>query len=473
MKKTTQGGILIGDQRRPKIGLLPLMLELYDESAPELKPRQAQFARQIADVLSSDVEISAVPICNTRPQVDAAIADFEGEGCEGIIVVHLSYAPSLISASALTRTSLPVLLFNTTPAPKMDIDLTPEDIMENHGIHGVQDLANILLRAGKTYHIISGYLSDRCVTERVLSWCRAALTARFWREMRVGLIGSPFEGMGDFSVDLTSLQAVVGPQVVRISPREVAELAKQVSPEQVQAEVEADRQQFAPVADLDPELHAISVRAGLGLFRAVHKHDLDALAMHFMAFNDLPEIGAVPFLGISKLQAMGIGYAGEGDVACASLVTAMARYFGKAGFTEMFCPDWEGNQILMAHMGECNPILAGEKPILKSVPFPYGELSEPVIAVAGMAPGPATLVNLVCVEQGTFRLTAVEVAVSDFPVLDLAMPHFKIQLPLPLGEFLTKYSEEGGIHHLSIVPDHLTEEVRILSELVGLEYKLI
>ncbi len=463
----------MGDQRRPKIGLLPLMLELYDESAPELKLHQAQFARQIADVLSSAAEVSQAAVCNTRAQVDAAVADFEGEGCEGIIVVHLSYAPSLISASALTRTSLPVLLFNTTPAPKIDAGLTREDVMQNHGIHGVQDLANILLRAGKTYHIVSGHISIPGVVEKVLRWCRAALVVKFLRQMRVGLIGQPFEGMGDFSVDLTALQTVVGPQVVRISPREVAELAQQVPREHVQVEAEADRQQFAPVADLDPELHAISVRAGLGLSAAIQKYDLDALAMHFMAFNDLPKIGAVPFLGISKLQALGIGYAGEGDVACASLVAAMAQYSGKAAFTEMFCPDWGGNQILMAHMGECNPLLAREKPILKSVPFPYGELTDPVIAVGGMAPGSATLVNLVCVGQGTFRLTAAEVAVSDFPVLDLAMPHFKIQPPLPLGEFLTKYSEAGGSHHLAIVPGHLAEEVRILAELVGLEYELI
>jgi len=459
----------MGDQRRPKIGLLPLMLELYDESAPELKPHQAQFARQIADILSSDIEVSQAAVCNTREQVDAAVANFEGNGCEGIIVVHLSYAPSLISASALTRTSLPVLLLNTTPAPRMDADLTLEDIMQNHGIHGVQDLANILLRAAKTYHIVSGHISNPGVVEKVLRWCRAALVVRFWRQMRVGLIGQPFEGMGDFSVDLTALQEVVGPQVVRVSPREVAELAQQVPPEQVQAEVESDREQFAPVADLDPHLHAISARAGLGLSAAVQKYDLDALAMHFMAFNDVPEIGAVPFLGISKLQALGIGYAGEGDVACASLVAAIAQYFGQAGFTEMFCPDWEGNQILMAHMGECNPVLAAEKPILKSVPFPYGELTEPVIAMAGMARGPATLVNLVCVGQGRFRLTAAQVEVTDFPVMDITMPHFKIRPSIPLGKFLSKYSQAGGSHHLAIVPGHLAEEVGILAELAGLE----
>ncbi|MGD8239930.1 MAG: hypothetical protein PVH68_15345 [Armatimonadota bacterium] len=461
------------DGHKPMMGILPLMLELYDRSAPELKPRQAEFVGQIAAALGDDTEVASADVCNTRQQVEAAVRDFEARDCDGIIVIHLSYAPSLISASALTRCSLPLLLLNTTPAASMGADLVREDIMRNHGIHGVQDLANILLRAGKAYHIVSGHMSDPSVAEDTLRWCRAAMTAGFLRRVRVGRIGDPFEGMGDFSVDLTALQTVVGPQVVLVPPREVAELAQEVPAEQVEAEVEADRERFAPVPGLDAKLHATSVRAGLGLAAAVEKHELDAISMHFMAFNDVPAIGAVPFLGISKLQAQGIGYAGEGDVACASLVAAMARCFGQAGFTEMFCPDWEGNHVFMAHMGECNPNLAAERPVLKSAPFPYGELQEPVVAVGGMAPGPATLANLVCIGEGDFRLTVAEVEVADFPVLDITMSHFKIRPGMPLGDFLTLYSEAGGSHHLAIVPGHVAEDVMTLAELSGLECAVI
>ena len=455
-------------QHRPKGGLLPLMLELYDRSAPDLKPQQAQFAQQVADMLSHEAEIAVADVCNTRQQVEAAVHDFEAKDCDAIMVLHLSYAPSLISASALTRTSLPLLLLNTTPAARMGADLTRPDIMANHGIHGAQDLANILLRTGKMYHIVSGHCSDPDVIDRAVRWCRAAMTARFWRRMRVGRIGDPFEGMGDFSVDLTELQTVIGPQVILVPPQEVAELAQQVPAEQVEAEVKADLERFAPVRDLDPEAHAVSARAGLGLRAAVQKHGLDAISMHFMAFNNVPAIGAVPFLGISKLQAEGVGYAGEGDVVCASLVAAMARRFGQAGFTEMFCPDWSGNEVLMAHMGECNPELAAEKPVLKTAPFPYGELGEPVVAVGGMAPGAATLVNLVGIGEGEFRLTVAEVEVTEFPLLDLTMPHFKIRPAVPLGDFLTRYSEAGGSHHLAIVRGHVAEDVIALAELVGL-----
>ncbi len=275
-------------RHRPTIGLLPLMLELYDRSAPDLKPRQAEFARQVADVLGSDIDIAVHDVCNTREQVEAVVGQSETDGCDGIVVLHLSYAPSLISASALTRTDLPLLLLNTTPAPRLGPDLVRTDIMENHGIHGVQDLANILLRAGKKYHIVAGHMSDPSVADKAVRWCHAAMATRFWRKMRVGRIGDPFEGMGDFSVDLTALQSVVGPQVFLVSPNEVAELAQAVAADHVLAEVAEDRERFAPSPDLDPDLHALSVRAGLGLAAAVEQYELDAVSMHFMAFNNTP-----------------------------------------------------------------------------------------------------------------------------------------------------------------------------------------
>ena len=132
------------EDQLPKVGLLPLMLELYDAAVPELKPLQASFAQKVTEAFQGKLELALAPVCNTREQVEAVVAGFEAAGTEALMVLHLSYAPSLISASALTRTRLPLLLLNTTPDSYLDETLTGQHILENHGIHGAQDLANIL-----------------------------------------------------------------------------------------------------------------------------------------------------------------------------------------------------------------------------------------------------------------------------------------------------------------------------------------
>lgn len=462
------------EDRLPKVGLLPLMLELYDAAVPELKPLQASFAQKVAEAFKGKLELALAPVCNTREQVDAAVAGFEAAGTEALMVLHLSYAPSLISASALTRTRLPLLLLNTTPDSYLDETLTGQHILENHGIHGAQDLANILLRAGKRYQIISGALDDPALVEGAIAWARVAAAAQQLKRLRVGLLGNPFEGMGDFSIGFTELQLVAGPQVVNLDPREVARFAQEVSEAEVETERQADLARFTAPADLDATLHTASVRAGLGLKQAIKAYDLDAFAMHFMAFNDVPDMPTVPFLGVSKLQAEGLGYAGEGDVACASLVATVMRAFGGAMFTEMFCPDWQGDTLLMAHMGECNPALAGKRARLQAVPFKFGDLADPVIVMGGFQTGPATLANLVAVGKGSFRLTIAEVDIPEFPVLEsMTMPHFKLKPRIPVGEFLTAYSQAGGSHHSALIPGERACALGDLADLAGFDKVVI
>ena len=65
----------------------------------------------------------------------------------------------------------------------------------------------------------------------------------------------------------------------------------------------------------------------------------------------------MPFLEISRLMERGIGYAGEGDVLTAALVGALMKVYAETTFTEMFCPDWKGNSIMLSHMGEINVCL--------------------------------------------------------------------------------------------------------------------
>jgi L-arabinose isomerase len=124
----------------------------------------------------------------------------------------------------------------------------------------------------------------------------------------------------------------------------------------------------------------------------------------------------------------------------------------------------------MAHMGECNPNLSGAKPVLKTVPFKYGKLSDPAVAVGGFRPGEATLVNLVSIGGDEYRLTAAEVEIPEFPILDLTMPHFKVRPRMDLGAFLSLYSEFGGSHHLAIVPGCVGRQVELLADLTELDF---
>lgn len=459
-------------RQHPKAGILGLISELYEEPFPELKGDMAKFTRQIADRLKP-VEVIFPGVSVRASEVEGAVRQFENEGADLIIVILLTYAPSLVSAPALIRTALPVVIFDTAKAASLGPDMTGDDLLENHGIHGVQDLANVLGRAGRRFHLVAGHWEDDRALGELSAWCRAAAVVSHLHRLRIGLLGHPFPGMGDFAIDDTTLRTVIGPEILPLSIQELADLAQAVSGDRIKQSVAEDRKQFEVAPELDEELHATSARWGLALADLVERHGLGALAMSFLAFGEDRQAETVPFLGVSKLMAQGIGYAGEGDVCCATLVTALAEMFGEATFTEMFCPDFQNGRIVMSHMGECNLNLARkDRPIqLIAKPFSFGEAKDPAVPAFSLQPGEVTLADLTVWKGGSLRLIATEAEVLDTtPFQHLVGPATMLKPQVPLEDFLVRYSLAGGTHHLGLAYGRQAHELEKLTSLLNIEF---
>lgn len=102
---------------------------------------------------------------------------FEKEDVDAIVTLHLAYSPSLESSEVLKRTKLPLIVLDTTP----DYEFTPftyaDAMLYNHGIHGVQDMCNLLKRNGKAYQVFAGHTDHSDVLDRVAKSARAAMAA--------------------------------------------------------------------------------------------------------------------------------------------------------------------------------------------------------------------------------------------------------------------------------------------------------
>jgi L-arabinose isomerase len=456
--------------------LLPLYLELYDRTLPDLLPRQEQFlSRVIALLRSTGMDVSALAVCRTRTQVEEAISFAEEHAVDGIVTLHLAYSPSLEAAGSLVGTSLPVLMLDTTPASSFGPGVKANDALENHGIHGAQDLASVLRRRGRGYSVIAGAMNDPALPARAMCWARAARARRWLQELRVAQIGGSFAGMGDFQVLEQSLRAALGPRVIDIDLRALAECAARVSEEELRAEKAQDMDAF-DCSGCGDACWERSIRMGLGLRRALDEAGAQAFSMNFASFDRSIGLFTVPFLEASKTMARGMGYAGEGDVLTASLVGVLNSCYGPTTFTEMFCPDWAGGRIFMSHMGECNPALAKEKPRLVEKPYALGPADNPAVLTFALRPGPAALVNIAPGERDTLTVIAVVVRTCDAEIEPglRDMPHFWIEPPSGnVARFLERYSEAGGTHHLALTPGLAPAELKPLADMLGCNFALL
>ena len=438
---------------QPKVGLLPLYLKLYDDAKPDMRERIDGFLRVLAEQLGQrGLDVEAAPVCRVREEFKPAVAQFEEAACHLIVTLHMAYSPSLESADVLAATRLPVVMLDTTPTEVFTAQTDSTEILYNHGIHGVQDLANLLRRLGKPYQVEAGHWSTSDVLDRVAGWAKAAVAAERLRHARVGRMGASFKGMGDFYVDPLKLRSLLGIETVPTAPEDVAALMPAADAPEVEQEMALDRERF-DASGVAEGLHRATTRGCLGMRRFIEANALTAFSMNFCEITADSGLPCVPFLEACKGMMRGLGYAGEGDVLTAALVGALASTYGQTTFTEMFCPNWRDGSVFLSHMGEFNLDLAASRPVLIEKDWPYTDAGQPVSAVCAPRPGPAVVVNVAPGPDDTFDLIAAPGEIidhgDDATFARSMRGWFKPQMPL--ARFLEAYSSAGGTHHSAMI----------------------
>jgi L-arabinose isomerase len=278
--------------------------------------------------------------------------------------------------------------------------------------------------------------------------------------------------MGDFQVAEESLEQDLGIQVDSISPQDLLEDVLAVSEEDLEEEMAGDGVAFR--IETEKEVLRRGNRLGLGLRRYLERNGYHAFSLNFLSF-DYPEgpLGTVPFLECSKAMARGVGYAGEGDVLTASLVGALQSVFGQTTFTEIFCPDWEGESLFLSHMGEINPEIAAAQPRLYEKEFDFTPTQNPPVISCAIRSGRATLVNLAPAAGGNFNLIAARVEVLEdgtHPDLENWIRGW-IRPEVPMARFLEIYSEQyGGTHHNALMMGDRMKALEAFARMAGFRF---
>ena len=299
-----------------RIGLLPLYVELYDKTVPQMRPQIDEFHKKVARALEgAQLTVHTSSVCRTKKEFQSAVQAFTDAGVDAVVTLHLAYSPSLESEDALKSVDCPILILDTTPSYCFDQSTDEAQIMLNHGIHGVQDMCNLLKRNNKVYSVFAGYIEHSDVIARIKKAADMAKAAKRFKTARVGIIGEPFEGMGDFQVQEREMRDRLGIEAVRYDWERGAKRMQEISQAQIDAEFEKDRQDFEVDKGLEREVYDRSARTGLGVREWVRDEGLSAFTINFLATaGSRPGLPVMPFVECCKAMTAGVGYAGEGDV---------------------------------------------------------------------------------------------------------------------------------------------------------------
>ena len=142
--------------RKPRIGLLGMMIEGYEPLFPGIIARQEKYAEELAESLSEIADVSFPGAAVTREGVEKTVKEFNAQGLDGILIVLLAYSHSTWLMHALQNNQLPLALAVLQPDEVMLPDYTELDFTVNQGIHGAQDNANAIFRLNKSCQFFAG-----------------------------------------------------------------------------------------------------------------------------------------------------------------------------------------------------------------------------------------------------------------------------------------------------------------------------
>lgn len=435
----------------PRIGVLGLLLDAYRPLFPGIQEQQESYLRDVLANLSDVAEFHFPGAATTREEVEAVVHRFNADGLDAVVIVMLSYAPGQHVVRAMLENRLPVALVLIQPEERTRPDIDERALTVNQGIHGSQDVANSLLRAGIPLEVYAGSRTDGRLRRFLQDFGAAAATTRAARHLRLGAIGA-LTGMGDIIVDEMALFRNIGPQVSHDAVGEVFHRCEAVSEEAVRERVARDRELF----DIDPRLpaedHAYAVRLYLGLRAYLDDHGYAGFTAHYEDFGADGRFRQLPLLAASHLLADGYGYAAEGDVMAAALVTIMGRLVGEANFTEMYMFDLERDAILFCHAGEGNWATAGDRPRIIDRVLTEGGLGNPPTPLFTPRSGRATIASLVHLGEDRFRLVSASGEVlAPVPLPNCDMPSFFFRPDAGAAGLAAGWLRAGGAHHQAVV----------------------
>lgn len=456
--------------RKIKVGFLPLYVKLYDDVVPGLRPRLEAFYETMAKKLEEQgMDVVRAPFCRLEGEFLKTVADFEEAGAQCIVTLHMAYSPSLECVKALTETTLPIVIMDTTETYGFDPMVDPDELMYNHGIHGVMDMCNLLLRNSKQYAIAAGHYLHSDVVERTCGYVRAAVAAHAVNGIKVGTYGGEFAGMGDFQAGKRELKEWFGIDLVEADDEKIKAIRATITDADVDAEIAFDDANYERAEVLNETNYRENTKDCLTIRKWIDKHGLNAFSMNFLKFTAESGLKSVPFLEACKAMTRGIGYAGEGDALDAAIMGAIYKAYDQASFCEIFCPDWKGNSFMISHMGEMNYAVSDIKPQLNNVAFNYTNAAAPVVGYAKFRGGKAIYANICRDAEGYCMV------ITPIEMLDVKEDSFKKSMrgwfkpSTTVADLLECLSIYGATHHSLLIYDASVEEIEYFATLLGMK----
>jgi len=466
---------------RPKIGLLLFTAQWFADIGATggsfaMLPRLLdEDAAAIVAALSENLDVVCPGVLATRAQVAEAMATFEREGVDGVVVCQITWGEDWLVLEALERApelgrSMPLLVWAYFPERRLPEPMSMVDLLRHSGPVGTLQASGPLKRSGRTFCFAFGSHRSAATVRQLAAFGRAAHTARVLRRAVIGVLPYRCDQMSGTWVDEARLRTGLGPRLRHFGVDEYRAICDAVATEEVEAFVRELRAQYRVAPNVTAAGLRAAARVSLGLAELAARYELDAVAVEDVGPALHRAVGLRPCLAVPALFERAVVSMEADAGASVGLLILKELSGGTPMYTEIFAVDEAENTLLLGHAGmhDAPHLVASPDEILIEPDGEYVE-SEPDSAWMRFRArgGRVTLLNVFS-DADRFRFTVATGLALDGPVRLLGSPHAVVRLDEALPAFFERAMRSGVTQHWALVHADVVDALGYLAEMLGL-----
>lgn len=457
--------------RAARVALVSTYFTMFDEQMPAgFRAEREQVARRYADAVGEHFDVTYAGLLTSEADGIAANDLLRAVEPDAVVFAPAMAAPPAYAARALDGIVAPLVVWNAPTHAHLGADLTQALATVNTTQVGCVMLANVLVRTGRPFSVVTAAPGDPAGTDRLVRTIRAAAAAGRLRGATVLRVGEPVAGYLDVACSEGDLRRLcVQERSVPAGELERAfDAAGDDAAERLLGELE-ERGFHRVKGDADVR----SARLALALDGLVAESGAACVSVncHSGLLRDNARIGITACLAASLLTERGVPVSCTGDAPTALALRLARELTGRALYCEFYAPEPSTGLMLLAAGGEGDPAWADPaRPIVVEPNTHYpGRHGAGAALGFGLEPGPATVLSLSPTADG-WRLAWATGEVVEARYARMGGPNGMFRFDSGDSDVAgARWIASGATHHNALARGRLEVEIPVLADALGVE----
>ncbi|NYJ27893.1 L-fucose/L-arabinose isomerase family protein [Allomuricauda sp. ARW1Y1] len=464
-----------------KVGLFGIGLDTYWDQFEGLLDRLMGYQSEVKSLLEThDVEVVDTGMVDNPFKAKQSAMIFSAEDVDCIFLFISTYALSQNVLPIAQKVKVPVIVLNLQPVKAIDYKkfngMGDRGKMTGEWLAHCQscvapELSSVFNRAGIDFYLISGYLQEDYVASEISDYLVALKVVKGMRENRVGVMGHYYNGMLDVYSDLTQQSSTFGNHFEIIEFGMLKKLRDEVGKEDIENKIEDFRIEFKVSTDCDSNELIRAAKTAVALDKLVEHYQLGSLAYYYEGNGDTGCQDIVTSLipGLTLLTGKNVPVAGEYEIKNVQAMKMLDLMGVGGSFSEFYAMDFEEDIMLLGHDGPAHFSIAEGKVGLVPLPVYHGKPGKGLSIQMEVKNGPVTLLSVAHNRDGEIFLICAEGASVSGDTLQIGNTNSRYKFPIPIRDFIDKWSLAGPSHHCAIGMGHKAAQLKKLAQLLKIK----